>query len=581
MKEFKTSKKLLGLVMKKQTGKRPKAIFEAFQNSIDSNATNIEITVLKTGFTIKDNGIGMNEKEIDSFFAIFGNTHKDEDMIGEFCMGRGQIFSFGFTSWWTQNWKMTVNIEKRLAFTMRKTKKFVKGTTISCCFFNPIPENEVDNIVSGLYKSFLPRKNTTITINGNELNTMNDIVNENDDFCAFESDFFSDSCFSQGIYVNRVGSMFGYNLNCKIKMPLNFARNDFLEDQELYKKMLNFRYETETIYITKIDDYTANQGLTIIKLVSGGMISFDIIENKKIIELANGEMVSLAELKGKTVIYGDKDKRSDKVIQMGHIVINEAFRYYLSKLNTGIVLSKFTVEDFIPKGYYRVCQVYDLLRHGKKALLNYYYCAMLNDAIFSGLPNRSLIVGESDISDAWTNGSSFICVNRTNFETEINIKKVLMNVYELLLHEYSHESDSKSVIDHDMRFYKRFHDKSFEKRDRFMSFILNTTINDVREEYKYAITEDEISYKTMIKEEKEKIKQQNKEQKKKKKSKKLPPAEKEGQTTSITVMMNGNWRELTYKAVINSKGNLMWKIAGNKPAEAPIKNNKKIDEDEE
>lgn len=84
-----------------------KAVVELVMNSIDAGASGVWFEILENDpvhqrfkFSITDNGKGMTEKDISTYFANFGVPHEDGDAVyGKFRIGRGQCFSISKTEW--------------------------------------------------------------------------------------------------------------------------------------------------------------------------------------------------------------------------------------------------------------------------------------------------------------------------------------------------------------------------------------------------------------------------------------------------------------------------------------------------
>ncbi len=65
------------MVIERQAGTVAKSALEAVMNSIDAGATRIEVELTPKRLVIRDNGKGFkSEKEIDDYFAVFGQPHE-------------------------------------------------------------------------------------------------------------------------------------------------------------------------------------------------------------------------------------------------------------------------------------------------------------------------------------------------------------------------------------------------------------------------------------------------------------------------------------------------------------------------
>lgn len=494
---FEMSEDLLRSVILKQAGSVLKAIEECIQNALDADATIIELGINQLGFRFYDNGCGMNKNQIDSYFKIFGNSSKknSKDKIGAFGMGRGQVFSFGYTVWQTKNWKISVNIMRRLGYKIRKIRKEIKGTEIYCTFFNMISGWECDSIESNIKKYFIPNDKVKFFINGEEYNPKMEIKTEycNKEFTVFNSDVVSKSIFSQNLYVKQISSMFNYNINCNNKMPLNFARNAFLDNEEQTKSLNTLLNEIEKIELLKIKRYDSTGGKHILELLVEGKLDIKDFIDKKIVESCNGKLFSLKELENhKEIMFGYKDSMSDKAIQQGHIVINEnishLIRHLISKNKINLNISRYRPGDVVvmPK-HEKVNEVLLFKEIGYRAVVYYFYIRKLNEEIFG--TKRRIVLGKSDLSGAWTDGSTFIAINIKLFKKKMIRREKEMEIYQILLHEYAHEDDDTNETDHDGNFYERYYNLMNKTARKFGKFIQNVGIKEIEREYKHLIDE--------------------------------------------------------------------------------------------
>lgn len=494
--KFEMSEDLLRSVILKQAGSILKAIQECIQNSLDAGATIIELEINQRGFNFYDNGCGMNKKEIDSFFKIFGNSSKkdQDDKIGVFGMGRGQVFSFGYTVWRTKEWIISINIMKRLGYRIRKIKEDVKGTNICCAFYKPIDSWESNSTINRIKGYFLPLGKVKFYINGELYDPQIEIskLHNSEDFTVFESTRFSGHIFSQNLYIKSVNTMFDYNINCNKKMELNFARNSFLDNEDSTKKLSELIMKMEENELLAIKKFNSTSGKYILNRLAQGKVDIKLFENKKIIEFANGKLVSIKFLEGKEIMFGGKDIDSDKAIQQGYIVVNDIVSHFIRALkNEGklnLEISDLRPCDVVEKGYHkRITEQTLYEKKGYRSLLYYYYTMELNQDVFGG--KREIRVGESDISNAWTDGEHYICFNKNIFSKKMIRREKEMNIFQLLLHEYAHEDDDTNETSHDGNFYERFYNLMNAKNRKFGNFIHNNGINKVEREFEFEIEE--------------------------------------------------------------------------------------------
>jgi hypothetical protein len=71
---------------------------------------------------------------------------------------------------------------------------------------------------------------------------------------------------------------------------------------------------------------------------------------------------------------------------------------------------------------------------------------------------RRIHIGEAELSEGWTDGLSFVAINRTFLAQRQPDLAGLTAVGLLLVHEACHGENSFREHDHDQAFYERFHD---------------------------------------------------------------------------------------------------------------------------
>ena len=81
-----------------------------------------------------------------------------------------------------------------------------------------------------------------------------------------------------------------------------------------------------------------------------------------------------------------------------------------------------------------------------------------------GLPgSRRIVVGESDAANGWTDGSTYIAINRDYLKARDFTFQDVIEVATLVLHERCHDCNDTTDHDHGHEFYQLFHDLSRDK----------------------------------------------------------------------------------------------------------------------
>jgi len=141
LRRFKMHPKLLMDVIRRQAGTLGKAIVEGVQNSIDAQATGVDITTERGRVVISDDGGGFPSRdEIEKFFEVFGQPHdaSERKVYGTFRMGRGQMFAFGRNQWRSGQFAMEVDIEKfGLDYQLHAGLEAAPGCRIEIALYEP------------------------------------------------------------------------------------------------------------------------------------------------------------------------------------------------------------------------------------------------------------------------------------------------------------------------------------------------------------------------------------------------------------------------------------------------------------
>lgn len=162
-------------VIKAQAGSLQKAMAEAVMNSIDAFASVVSVKITPSGFVIEDNGQGFRSvEEIATWFESIGFPHDSENhrMYGKFGMGRAQMWAYASTVWYSNQFKMDVDIKnKGIDYTLSSVseKDAFKGTKIVGKFYNPMSNSDVDSCVANL-SSLLLYAPGLINVNGHPVN---------------------------------------------------------------------------------------------------------------------------------------------------------------------------------------------------------------------------------------------------------------------------------------------------------------------------------------------------------------------------------------------------------------------------
>lgn len=90
---------------------------------------------------------------------------------------------------------------------------------------------------------------------------------------------------------------------------------------------------------------------------------------------------------------------------------------------------------------------------------------------------RRLVVGMSDTADGWTDGETYVAIDRRFLRRLTIDTRGITALGVLLIHEYCHDDADTGTHTHSLEFYEQFHDKCREKLPEFVNGCLTRLPN--------------------------------------------------------------------------------------------------------
>jgi len=499
--KFKMHEKLLYDTIRRQAGTLEKANVEAGMNSIEAGASAFHITLDdnyngtgKAVMIFKDDGKGFkDEKEIELFFETFGQPHGESENVvwKQFRMGRGQIFAYGKNTWLTGTFKMVVDIKEwGLSYEFYKDQPYVDGCEITVELYdNPIggyPYYSMETYKEAIQQQ-LRFVETPVYFNEEQINTA-------------PTDCQWDKKDGHGYYLFNVGTdMLVYNLGVFVmKIPaskagmggivvsremleVNFARNDvdskcqimqhlnsIIRDNRIKKtrqkrRQLN-NWERQATMSDLRDgqqDLADIKTLALIRTAQGKHVSLDLIRK-------NGQQWCFAEL---------GSNLADRLMERGEaLVIDDNM---LATMNYTGEKSKFFSwltgaendysyrNDYSTNEWQKVEKLYTDFATMSAGISDHYTTSpdkkltVVERRILKVLNNlncwsgRVINLGYSERAAAWTNGMSYITIDRNWLKSNHVTSGWGVNRIMLLLsHEMAHSCDTRGTHIHGPEFYE-------------------------------------------------------------------------------------------------------------------------------
>lgn len=497
-----------------QAGSLGKAVLENVMNSIDAKATKVEITVNATQIKIVDDGHGFRSKEeIGAFFDVFGFPHESgARTYGQFGIGRAQLWSFATAVWYTNTFKMDVDIKKTgLDYTLVEDQPFVPGLTIVSKFYKKQTTKDLLDLKNEL-KLLARFAQIPVLFNGEQINESTDQIAWNidtpDAFIRL-TDTSSLTVYNLGVLVksfpaNLVGSGGLVVTKPGVTLALNMARNDILVAEckvwgrirPLIQKKSDERVRTTRKRLTS---HEANNLAT---RYLAGEVAYETVAALPLIKDVHGKSYTLEKFARQVVdAHNGKLVVSERGEQKAQRVHSTKLAFVLSAETLAVFdcptsdLSKFvsTLADRMASdcGYKSFVSRFKTLTevfssvHLAAPTLNDTHSLLATseqtpsqsillraldgiqrrldarvrklDGTFSR-GTRTLRVGNSDVSAAWTDSSSYIAFEEKQLELANQGLSGMSALVALLLHELVHHEDSAGSHVHDVDFYKTYHD---------------------------------------------------------------------------------------------------------------------------
>ena len=335
--EFQAHRKLLQDVILRQAGTLYKAIAEAIMNSIDAKATTCKIILSNRSVKIIDDGIGIQSRqELVDHFETFGTPHSEEEQkqMGEFRMGRGQLFAYGVNTWTTGPFVLNVDVKTEFAYTLQDNPTpNTSGTEIEILLYDTLTDWQLSSLRQSLESrcKYMPIE---VLLDGALASKPLDAYTwTHEDEYAYYRLHEKSGClqvFSKGVFVRDISSYthgFSGEVVTKQKLRLNFARNEIQDDCPIWQSISQvFRTALDSSLIKK-SRFNGSERKVLCEDLRHDRRSFDALTDKKILTLANGQTISFTQLikashKGIPISFAeDGDRQADYAIRQNRAIV--------------------------------------------------------------------------------------------------------------------------------------------------------------------------------------------------------------------------------------------------------------------
>lgn len=498
---FEAHDALLMSVMREQAGTLAKAIQEGVMNSIDAGATRIDIRATATSVEIRDNGKGFGSKEeILACFKIFGLPQDEQEKMnktyGHFRMGRGQMFHYGRNVWRTNAYSMHTDLDNRgLNFDVRSgIEPEQPGCHIEIELYNrhhmlPTELGELEREIARAVR-YAPAQ---ILLNGRLISrdpTDEQWDIETDDAWIRIRESGTLDIYNQGVFVEakkpqELGTA-GVVVS-KGKLKVNFARNMVMAGECAVWKRIRARIREAT----ELGIRNRRERLT---EAQRDMIAYRIAAGEHVEDAADLHLVTDVNRVDWTVKRIISHCRKHHIVQMLVASGSDRRGDILQQEGRAFVIHPTTLERFNCES---VTEFLDLLRRTKlwpqygplpragsfdepslavrtdyrlvpldqvkpleRVILDLIQAEHRWGLLREGygrdpVRERQIRLGESSHAEAWTDGSSYIALDRKVFDRLDRIEG-WVSLSLLLASQYCSEVDTAGAFEHGPEFYMRF-----------------------------------------------------------------------------------------------------------------------------
>jgi hypothetical protein len=521
---FSVSPSIVKHLIRSQSGSISKSILELVSNSLDAKARKVQILISDdfSRIEIIDDGVGFKSmEEVEQLFGTLGFDHTTEREqarardYGRFGIGRLQCLNFGRCRWISNEFSMMVDVNSEENSSDGETffqlephdHCLHKGCKVVIDLYNTLSVYDFNNLKREI-SSQLKYVSSPIFLNGRQLTSLDSIAWTFDGGDASFLKASGDSTrglsvYNQGIYVQTFRhSAFGVSgdVNSKVPILLNMARNDVLTDQCETWKSIKKQLEPFSIRRAKKRSLSYDDANVVIMQWLAGELESSAVLDKALFLSINGRRNTLEYLSsfadGKiTVSQSDQSQIGESVHRdklcwvmapkqlsdLGFSDLNELLSEVGARMEAESSLRHrvrpygLKVVDFasFAKAYAGGCRVLDTsklslvgqLRLKALESINHDLVNQINVALGlywncpERIKRRRFLAGESKQSLAFTDSDGYICVNKEflakSFSGSANGIANLLNV---LVHEYCHNASSHDDHTHGRDFYLRFHD---------------------------------------------------------------------------------------------------------------------------
>lgn len=377
--EFKATQGLLHDDMRKQAGRIEKSWLEAVMNSVDAGATEFKAFISEESTELVDDGSGMDNHEINTYFKNFG--YKDDDVedkvYGKFRRGRGQIFNFGKNIWHTQDNVLVVDLDNDTAeveiplninpddntvvsndgdtttldtegysYNHQKAQEECDGTRIFVEHYKPLDDvSEKVHEFKRLVKYISWMHDIDIYVNDEKVDSdfQPDFTTEYGYFQYGDKSIFSEAAtYNLGAYVDDIGVKDSNGDRVPVsgviisreELDLNNARTEIIEGDEVWEQIKEDYIMGARHVLAERQELSKQEKKWLIKQAKEDQELMEKIEGRAVVEDINGDGVTIQEITSNDFAFAPEGNAlAQEVMNRGDtLMIDDSYKRPLDHL---------------------------------------------------------------------------------------------------------------------------------------------------------------------------------------------------------------------------------------------------------
>lgn len=513
---FTVAPSIIYSLIKAQAGTLAKGLLECIMNSVDAGAQAIDIVVEPGHLVVSDDGKGFETREaIEECFEVFGFEHREgERTYGQFGIGRAQLWNFCSTVWHTNQFRMDVDIKhKGLDYDLVEGVGPVRGLRIEGAFYEPLKQSDILACEREL-QELIAYLEVPVTFNGERLNKDASeakwTLTTPDAWVALQSHARTLSVYNLGVKVRDYpAEQFGTGgvvvTRPGVRLALNMARNDILVAEcKVWRRIRPLLQRSTDEQVKRGGRLSEAQLANLATRFLAGDAPYEQVAGLKLVTDIVGGKHTLAEFlkrwrndtldgvatwvpRYKAGPVHEESHRAGHVFVVAEATLTRFGERSLQSLLTRLKARAadepnlehllragrrpLKVEEACDRACHRIREGYtvivpkDVTKEEHAMLQAAQEASNALGALIrkatgraSGAKCRVLQLGVSECAAAWTDGSSFIAIERRFFGK--CMKDGLGGAIQLLntlVHELLHEGPSTGTHVHDEQFYAAFH----------------------------------------------------------------------------------------------------------------------------